>query len=567
MAVPSVLKVENKALKITDNFKVPVIVATLSGASGDLTAAEAYQLNLMIAAQMSGAVSAVGYQLNKRDSEAQYQLIASLPSQGTDAVYGDDEGFKLTVQARTYTAGGGDYASCSIFLSYLGNSVSEGFVYGFYSEDEKFEAAFLPIYVSEQNELIKSSSNRIEGINIVSENELPLRMHKSAYLVSQYGGEVPRNVGYQSIYLYNTNHSMDDDLTDPNDPFDDDDDSGTGGGSDGDDQDNWDSDGDEIPVPGLPELSAVDTGFIALYNPTVAQLQSLASYMWSGAFDLNTFRRIVADPMDVILGLSIVPVDVPASLTAEVNVGNIGTGIYMLKASSQYVEVDCGTIDVHEKDHSYLDYSPYTKVTLILPYIGAQELSIDEINGQTIGIKYHVDILSGACVAFVTIGGNVIHQYAGQCAVSIPITSRDFTQTLQALGQLVGAGIGAGVGIAATGGLSAPISGAMVAGGVSSVASGAMNVMNSKPKFSKTGSIAGSNGLLAVQKPYLIFERPKKCKPADQQTYTGYPSIITRSLGSLSGFTQVKDIHLDGIPCTDSERDEMLRLMREGIIL
>lgn len=567
MAIPSVLKVENKALKITDDFKVPVIVATISGASGDLSAAEAYQLNLLIAAQMSGAVSAVGYQLNKRNSEAQYQLIASLPNQGADSVYGDDEGFKLTVQARTYTAGGGDFASCSLYLSYLGNSVSQAYTYGFYSEDEKFEASFIPIYVSEQNELIKSSSNRIEGINIVSENELPLRMHKSAYLVSQYNGELPRNVGYQSLYLYNTNHSMDDDLTDPNDPFDDDDDSDTGGGSDGSDQDNWDNSGDEIPVPGLPDLSAVDTGFITLYNPTVAQLQSLASYMWSSAFDISAFRKIVADPMDVILGLSIVPVDVPASSTAEVNVGNIGTGVYMLKASSQYVEVDCGTIDVHEKDHSYLDYAPYTKVTLILPYIGAQELSIDEINGQTLGVKYHVDILSGACVAFVTIGGNVVHQYAGQCAVSIPITSKDFTQTIQAICQLVGAGIGAGVGIAASGGMSAPITAAMVAGGVSAAASGAMNVVNSKPTFSKTGSIAGSAGLLAVQKPYLIFERPKKCKPAEQQTYTGYPSILTRSLGSLSGFTQVRDIHLNGIPCTDSEFDEILKLMREGIIL
>lgn len=566
MAIPSVLKVENKALKLSNGMKIPVIVATLTGYSGQYTAEEAYQLNLLVAAQSSGLVSTCSYWLWKRASESKYALILSLPNVGQTTTYGDDTGFKLAVHPAEHHSGGGDNADCGVYLYYQDSPMTACTAYSGYNS-ASFNAGFLMLFVDENNDLIATSRNWIQGFEMSSDDEIPLALRHSAYLVSQYNGETINNRGYYPINLYNTNHNMDEDLTDPNDPFDDDADSDTGGGTGGEDQDNWDDDGDEIPVPELPTLSAVDTGFIALYNPTVAQLQSLASYMWSGAFDLNSFRKIVADPMDVILGLSIVPVDVPSSSTAEVNVGNIGTGIYMLKASSQYVEVDCGTIDVHENDHSYLDYSPYTKVTLILPYIGAQELSIDEINGQTLGVKYHVDVLSGACVAFVTIGGNVVHQYAGQCAVSIPITSKDFTQTIQAICQLVGAGIGAGVGIAASGGMSAPITAAMVAGGTSAAASGAMNVVNSKPTFSKTGSIAGSAGLLAVQKPYLIFEKPKKCKPGDQQTYTGYPSIITRSLGSLSGFTQVRDIHLNGIPCTDSERDEMLTLMREGIIL
>lgn len=555
----TVTKVENKALKLSNDMKVPVIVATLSDYQHSYTAHEMYNHNLLVSSRASGCVGACAYHTTVQHSQEQVELIHSLPNLGLSTEYGDSTGFSLVVSPSALTG------TCEIEIHYLGQLYCRAICLTGYNN---FECSMLLVFVDENNNLINlTSGGWFSGLYFTSEDILPLRIHNSKYLVSQYAGETLLELGYSDATLYNSNHNMDDDLTDPNDPFDDDDDSDTGGGTGGDDQDNWDGDGDDIPVPDLPELSAVDTGFITLFNPTLTQLQNLASYMWGNNFDLSLFKKVVADPMDVILGLSIVPVDVPASSTAEVLVGNIGTGVYMLKASSQYVELDCGEIEIHEKDHSYLDYSPYTKVTLILPYIGAQELSIDELNGTKIGVVYHVDVLSGACVAFVTIDGNVIHQYAGQCAVSIPITSKDFTQTIQAICQLVGAGIGAGVGIAATGGMSAPLAGAMVAGGVSSAASGAMNVVNSKPTFSKTGSIAGAGGLLAVQKPYLIFERPKKCKPSNQQIYTGYPSIITRSLGSLSGFTQVREIHLDGIPCTDAERDEMLTLMREGIIL
>lgn len=559
-----IIKVENKALKCSDNItKIPVLVVTVSEYEGSHDSSEMFIFSNRIAAHSVGLVTSCGYHVRKANSEAQYELIKSLPNVGQDTTYGDDTGFAVTIRPRDILSVA---AACDIIINYQGATFMQARPFTGYAD---FECDLPYILVDENNNLILPLSTQwMYGVVTGSNDPFPLSIAHSKYLITHYSGEgVIDNNFYRECELHNTHHNMDKDLTDPNDPFDDDDDSQPGGGGGDGDQDNWDDDSDPVPVPDLPDLSAVDTGFITLFNPTISQLQNLATYLWSGAFDISSFKRITADPMDVILGLSIVPVDVPAPTTAEVTVGNIGTGVFMLKASSQYVELNCGTIDIHELDHSYLDYSPYTKVTIILPFIGAQDLSIDELNGTQMGVVYHIDVLSGACIAFVTIDGNVIHQYAGQCAVSIPITSRDFTQTIMALGQLVVAGIGAGVGIAATGGMAAPLSGAMIAGAVSSVSAGAMNVANSKPNFSKTGSISGSGGLLAVKKPYLIIERPRKCKPADQQTYTGYPSQVTFQLGSLAGFTQVQDIHLNGISCTDSERDEILSLLRSGVIL
>ena len=339
--------------------------------------------------------------------------------------------------------------------------------------------------------------------------------------------------------------------------------SGGGGGPGGDNQDNWDDDSDPNPVPPLPSLSAVDTGFITLYNPSISQLKNLANYLWSGLFDIETYRKIMADPMDTILGLSIVPVDVPSLGDSVVTVGNISTGISMTKASSQYVEVNCGTVVFDEKWHSYLDYNPYCKLSIMLPYIGSQELDIDQIQGTTLGVVYHIDVLSGACVAYITVDGSVVAEFSGQCAISIPITENDFTNTITSLCTLVASGIG----VVASGGLSAPITAASIGGLATAAANTAANVISSKPTFAKSGNISGSNGLMSIQKPYVILERPKLCAPARQNTFTGYPAYITRTLSELSGFTQVQDIHLNGVNCTDAEHDEILSLLRSGVIL
>lgn len=568
----NIIKVENKGLKLSDGItSVPVLVATVSNYEGSHTQSEMFLFANQVAARAVGLVTSCGAFCRNQSNPSQYELIRSLPNFPSTETYGDDTGFKMRVISQQAGDHGTQYASDSAQenIYYMGRELATAIAHSGYLE---YTYALPVLLVNENNQLIipEEGASTISGIVVGSNDDpMPLAMSHSKYLITHYQGErvYDRADFYSSTNLINSFRDMNNDFNDPNDPFDNDDDSGGGGGSFDDDQDNWDDDSDPVPVPPLPSLSAVDTGFITLFNPTVSQLQNLATYLWSNAFDIDNFKKVTANPMDVILGLSIVPVDVPASTTAEVMVGNQGSGVYMLKANSQYVELNCGTIAIHEKDHSYLDYSPYTKVTIILPFIGAQDLSIDELNGQTMGVIYHIDVLSGACIAYITIDGNVIHQYAGQCSVSIPITSQDFTQTIMALGQLVVAGVGAGVGIAASGGLAAPIAGAMVAGGVSSVASGALNVANSKPAYSKTGSIGGSGGLLAVQKPYLIFEYPRKSKPAQQQTFTGYPSNITFTLGQLFGFTQIQDVHLEGISCTDEERDEMLSIMRGGIIL
>lgn len=316
----------------------------------------------------------------------------------------------------------------------------------------------------------------------------------------------------------------------------------------------FDDASDPIDFPALPTLGAVDSGFIALFNPDLAELKALARYMWTNPlFDISAWKKIFADPMDAILGLSIVPVQVPEGSARPIIVGNIVTDVSMKPATAQFIEVQCGALNVNEFWSAYLDYEPYTKAEIYLPFCGVHQLSVDDIMNKTVEVRYHVDILSGACCAYVKCGDSVLYQFIGQCSSSIPISGNDFTNVINgvlsattAIGSLV-----------ATGGASAPLA-------VPALSATALNAL--KPNIEKSGAMGGTGGMLAMQKPYLILTRPRQAHPANQNHYTGYPSFITENLSELNGYTEIEEIHLENVQATDNELDEIVNLLKSGVI-
>lgn len=310
---------------------------------------------------------------------------------------------------------------------------------------------------------------------------------------------------------------------------------------------------DSIDIPPLPTASASSAGFITLFNPSLTQLNNLATYMWSDLFSLDTFKKIFADPMDCILGLSIVPVKPASAGTSTVKIGNVSTDISMNKTSSQYVAVDCGTIDVKEYWGAYLDYAPYTQCEIYLPYVGTKQISVDDVMNKAVHVVYHVDILSGACNAYVKCGDSVLYTFVGQCSSSIPISGNDWTNVLNGAISVAGK-----IGLAmATGGATALMSGL---GAASSI------ISSSKPTVERSGAMSSTGGLLGIQKPYLILTRPKQALPENQNKYTGYPSFITMALSDCTGYTEIDSVHLENMTCTDEEAQEIENLLKSGVI-
>lgn len=380
----------------------------------------------------------------------------------------------------------------------------------------------------------------------------------------------------------------------------------------------------------LPEVSAVGTGFLSLWSPTEQQMLDLSEYMWNAnPLTLDFWRRLIADPIQLIYGLNIIPLSLyDAGLiggTESVVVGMINTGIKMDYLTSQWVELDCGTIDIEETWGAYLDYDPYTKLDIYLPYIGYRPLRVDDFMPGSIHVKYKIDLLTGACCAQILSTksdehedtlNSVIYQFTGNCATQIPVTATQYADAVRSAISLAAA-IGTVALLAGAGAPAAGAAGAAIMPGVDPVgllnppgmvpvdselfgtmsqynfmtaasdtgavlksaggtlknvgmihagASAVENVMGIKPSVQRSGAIGGAAGMLGTQTPYLIFTRPRQAVPENQSKYTGYPSFMTRQLSELEGFTQIQSIHLEGIPCTANELAEIDALLKSGVI-
>lgn len=547
-------RLTNIGLKISDNLTIPAIRAIVTYDNPVVSAADANALFLEIFNRAGGMVTLTSYGTGKRND-----VISELNSDSNFSYGSLTKGWYVGGYSRTYASGNRFYSAAydSVYyaqgtggLYYNGNRIADLPIYSGYSN---YEYSHLVILTDENYNLIHSTSNSIKGMNIRSSEQLGIAYKNNAIvcavtMLGQYTNfqQDSWNLVVAGNIKNDITNELDPEITDPYNPGGE---SGTGGGTG-----SFDGTGDNIDIPGLPTFSAVDTGFITLFNPSASELRNLANYMWGDLFDLDTWKKIFADPMDAILGLSIVPVNVPSSGSSVVTIGNISTGVSMTKASSQYVSVDCGTINVNEYWGAYLDYSPYTQAEIYLPFIGIHPLAIDDIMGKPVHVVYHIDVLSGACCAYVKCGGSVLYSFVGQCSCSIPITANDWTNVINGALSIAGA-IGSMV---ASGGATAPMA-------VSSMASTAVNSL--KPNVEKSGSMGGMGGMLGVQTPYIILTRPKQALPAKQNMFTGYPSYITKKLSDCSGYTEVESIHLENVPATDNELSEITNLLKSGVII
>lgn len=305
---------------------------------------------------------------------------------------------------------------------------------------------------------------------------------------------------------------------------------------------------DEIPAPETPPSYATTNSMFTLYNPSSADLDNLANFLWSPAWSIDTFKKIFANPLDCILGLMVMPYLATETSTKTMNVGNLSTGVTMRFFTSQFCDFDCGDFAVEEYYKSYLDYAPYTKISIFLPYIGDQQLNTDEIMNKTINVKYRFDLATGDCIAFISVNDSVLYSFSGNCAARLPLSANNYGGLLPSItGAIVAAG-------------------SMAAGVPALGAASALAVSSMKQDIKHSGSISGSAGLMGVQTPYVIITRPRQVLPIGQNSFTGYPSFITESLGGLSGYTEVESCHLEHIPCTDEELREIENLLKGGVL-
>lgn len=308
---------------------------------------------------------------------------------------------------------------------------------------------------------------------------------------------------------------------------------------------------DIIDIPSLPSSNMLANRMISCYGINNDGLNNLASFLWSDNF-INSLKKLYDSPMQNIIDLSIMPINYSVYESGAVKIGNVITDASGDLIDKQFYEIDLGSLECSEIWGSALDYAPYTRALLYLPFIGYVPIDTNKIMGTTISIKYHVDIVTGDCVAFIKSDEQLVLIRNGNMKTHIELSSSNNIERYKAFAQLVGATVTSSV---------SPISSAEV--GLSS----ALTVAMGKPIYETAGNFSSTSGLMSPRYAFIVYSRPNQCLPKKYKSFNGYPSFITSKLADLSGFTSVNQVHLEGINATDEEITEIEDLLRKGVIL
>lgn len=372
------------------------------------------------------------------------------------------------------------------------------------------------------------------------------------------------------------------DIPDPGNPYE-----GGGTTEEGGGGGNFSDDSDNVSEDNLPSISAIGTGMATIFTPSQGQLRALANVMWNHDF-FAFMQNLVENISDMFTSLAMVPFTVTPGATVSVTWLGFDTAVSLTLASQQYYTFDMGSINLGNDSRiftsgSALDYSPFSRLGIFLPFIGYQELDIDECRGATLHLVYRVDILSGACVALLKINGNTIYQFTGNCLTQIPITNENMQSLVSdavnigiayASARAGGAAAAAEMGVAEAEGDAVKSAAkeaharAHLTQSRTQLASATANsMMGMKPQFNKSGAVGSAAAMLAVKQPYLFLTTPRQAIPARYEKYCGFPSNITGMLGDFSGYTVVEDIRLNGLVATSPEVEEIYNLLKGGVII
>lgn len=349
-----------------------------------------------------------------------------------------------------------------------------------------------------------------------------------------------------------------------------------------------------IPVPPLPGITDPGTGqttfpsiipdsgpgFIHVYNPTPAEFVAFGSWLWVTYADA-TIDKILNNPFDGVIGAH--------ELYATPNRGgrdNIRSAFLVCPTSAdlvpnRYTEIDCGTVIVPEYYGNYLDYSPYSQAYIYLPFIGINEVSIDDIVGHAVNIRYRVDSYSGSCIAMIFVAKdgyqNLCYQFAGSCSVEVPMAGGSQAAIKAGMMQaeayaraaMVSAGghLLGGIGSALMGSLGGAISSAAgIAGDYANAKAGveAARVAN-KSSVQHSGQFGASHGAMGQKIPFIIIRNPIQVKVVNYNDDYGFPAHKRVIIGGCTGYLRVREVNVISAHATDDEKAAIEALLKNGV--
>lgn len=333
-------------------------------------------------------------------------------------------------------------------------------------------------------------------------------------------------------------------------------------------------DGDNISdTVEYPNVSYIPNSYTK-YWITQDELVKLKEFLFKKTF-LDNVSRLWENPAEYIIDLTYYPLR-PDTLNMtgaqeQIIVGNINsevTGLIFPDSGNRFHYM--GAYHVEPYYNSYLDYEPYTSISIYLPYIGVRSLDSSRITGHTINVGYTFDFNTRQVTAHLGLDGegfgdlgNALDSFTGSFGVAFPLSGSQANQValnvLQSTTQLISSA-GAIAGGVATGNVAAVYGGAVNAG---STLLGGQAI---KPE--SLGTLTPTAGLYAPQIPYLIINRPITALPSSWAADMGYSAGYSGKVSSFTGYLEALHVELNrAANMTEQEAQEIITALQGGILI
>lgn len=293
------------------------------------------------------------------------------------------------------------------------------------------------------------------------------------------------------------------------------------------------------------------TSLTRIYKMTQQRIESLGANLWSHEF-YELISKINVSPLENILSLRMLPFNV-SGVESEVVLGNFHTKVNGERVrKSNFERVKIGEVEISPYYRNFLDLSPYSRMSIYLPYAGFKEIDASLFYEKILSVYYAMDIISGGCLIEIYADNLKHYEFNTQIGVDIPISSsnRARIEGLFAVNTTVGTALGS------LNGIEGAIKGGVTAGLNAAESQFHFNT-SSTPNPSCVGSI---NRQCFVQIDYPNYQDVKRFNST-----MGRICMLGKRIGDLSGFTVCdSNINLSNITATSDEKNELSAILSSG---
>ena len=312
--------------------------------------------------------------------------------------------------------------------------------------------------------------------------------------------------------------------------------------------------GDDIDEIGINDFPFNNIGGLARYYAIDKfQLDELI-----GDFK-NSTTGIPLDAGQFVIGLYQFPIDITSICTTsqeKIVLGKLETNAVGKKLLTVNRKIHLGDYFISENcGNSFLDYSPYTEIKLYVPFCGMVELPPNLFINSTVRVDLIVDIISGSCKGMVMCNDTFYTSVNGSLMCSLPLSLEQCaTKSLSVMNS-------------ANSIMSGIIFGNKnysVLNTVTTLGEAMIENNNIAPSHI-SGNMDSVVNFYSPQCCILFISYPEVNMGDIGKTH-GKVCNYQDTLNNCHGYTVVNNPHLE-IKCTNTEKDEITKLLEQGVIL